>query len=152
MNKILSFYGAYSQVISIICLIKVAIPYALCRRVQILPMSYIDHESALAELAQASTAFNHELTEEPLSFQDKIQDKMDEEGRGAEGAYPKHIDIVLPDAPAIEIPDTKTQKEGEGPTPLITIGTVKLYELYGGEEPQNCEYVIICLPPQYLAG
>jgi hypothetical protein len=110
-------------------------------------MSFTAHESALAELAQASKAFSQEdnqesqLFAEPLSFQSTI----DAELRGAGEAFPEDVDIDLSDAPALEIHDVKKEKEPEWQDPLITIGTNKLYNLHAGEEPQDCEYVIIYL-------
>jgi hypothetical protein len=135
MNKILCFYDVYSHVIPVVCLVKVAALYAWCGRIQMVPMSIIGHKSALAELAQASTAFGYDLTEEPLSSQDEINSELREAG----GAFTEYFDMMLPDAPAPEILDTKNQKQSDESTPSITIGTVKLYELYGGKEPRNCE-------------
>lgn len=113
-------------------------------------MNLDDQESALAELAQASTAFSHEQTEEKhelRSFSEQLDSpgSIDIELRGAGGAFDEYIDILLPDAPAWETQDTKLEKDAEEPAPLTAIGTSKLYELFGGDKPQDCEYGSISL-------
>src|SRR6266702_4301689 len=112
-------------------------------------MDLDDQESALAELAQASTAFSHETEENHglRSFSKQLDSSgsINMELRGAGGAFDEYIDTPLPDAPTWEIPDTKPEKDSEEPTPLTTIGTSKLYELFGGDKPQDCEYGSISL-------
>lgn len=111
-------------------------------------MSFDDQGSALAELAQASSIFNEEQTEDkhksrlftkPLGSQGTI----DVEILGAGSVFDEYDDIVLPDVPALEIPDTKAEREVEEPTPLITIGTSKLYELFEGDKQHDCDIIFV---------